>query len=84
MYLTTNYGKTFAAIGGTLTNGNAWYVSAVSGTGQYMVCGSSNVGQQALFLSTNYGVTWTAVSSANVPTNIAPVTIGISRMANIC
>lgn len=78
MYLSSNYGQNFALIGGTLTNTFTWYVAAVSGTGQYMICGSNNTSQQALFISTNYGVAWTAVSNANVPTNSAPISAAMS------
>jgi hypothetical protein len=61
MYLSSNYGVSFAAVSG-LSSGN-YFKTAISANGMYMTAVSNIGANGALFFSKTYGATWVQHSS---------------------
>lgn len=62
VWLSTDYGVTFNDVGGGISQNNSRAI--ISSTGQYQTL----VGYYYIWRSTNYGSTWTNVSSVPIPT----------------
>ena len=68
VYLSYTYGQAWLTIPtATLPNTGAWQSLAISSTGQYMLAANNSAG--SVYLSTNFGTTWTAISSLPVTGN---------------
>jgi hypothetical protein len=76
VYASSNFGASWYSVTGLTTN-VAFNCTAMSSTGQYMLASLAS-STSTVYLSTNYGVTWTAISSSYLPATNAYWALDIS------